>query len=82
MYCISLCWYLLHRVFAEQSFSALRRFTENLTPQQRFSNMSRINMEREYANSVLSNDMDHDIDIFSGRNALDTYSFKRVLLVM
>ena len=36
--------------------------------QQRVSNITLINIEREYANSVGNNDIDRTIDIFSRRN--------------
>lgn len=56
---------------AERSFSALRRlktYLRSTMGQQRVSNIALINIERAYANSVVSNDMDHIIDIFGRRN--------------
>ena len=38
-------------------------------------NIALINIERAYANSVLSNDMDHIIDIFGRRNGRDSSFF-------
>ena len=43
--------------------------------QQRVSNIALINMEREYANSVVNSDIDHTIDIFGCRNAETAISF-------
>ena len=52
---------------------------ENLPPQdhgqQRVSNIALINIEREYANSVLNNDIDRTIDIFGFRNGRNNYFF-------
>ena len=36
--------------------------------QQRVSNIALVNIEREYANSVVNNDIDRTIDIFGRRN--------------
>ena len=41
--------------------------------QKRVSNIALINIERAYANSVVDNDMDHIIDIFSRQNGRDSY---------
>ena len=63
---------------AERSFSALRRLNTYLRStmgQQRVSNVALINIERAYASSVVSNDMDRIIDIFGRRNGRDSYSF-------
>ena len=43
--------------------------------QQRVSNNALINIEREYANSVLNNDIDRTIDIFGRRNGKNNYFF-------
>ena len=43
--------------------------------QQRVSNIAFINIEREYANSVVNNDIDCTIDIFDRRNVRDSYFF-------
>ena len=43
--------------------------------QQRVSNIALINAEREYANSVVNNDIDRTIDIFGRRNGRDSYFF-------
>ena len=43
--------------------------------QQRASNIALINIERPYANSVVNNDMNHIIDIFSRQNGRDSYLF-------
>ena len=43
--------------------------------QQHVSNIALINIEREYANSVLNNDIDRTIDIFSLRNGRNNYFF-------
>ena len=62
----------------ERSFSALRRlktYLRNTMGQQRVSNITLINIERAYANSVVSNDMDGIIDIFGRRNGRDSYFF-------
>lgn len=42
--------------------------------QQRVINTALINIERAY-NSVVNNDMDRNIDIFSRRNGRDSYFF-------
>ena len=63
---------------AERSFSALRRlktYLRSTMGQQRVSNIALINIERAYANSVVSNDMDRSIDIFGRRNGRDSYFF-------
>ena len=63
---------------AERSFSALRRlktYLRSTMGQQRVSNIALINIERAYANSVVSNDMDRIIDIFGRRNGGDSYFF-------
>lgn len=63
---------------AERSFSALRRlktYLRSTMGQQRVSNIALINIERAYANSVVSNDMDHIIDIFGRRNGRDSSFF-------
>ena len=41
--------------------------------QQRVINIALINIEREYANSVVNNDVDRTIDIFGHRNGRDSY---------
>ena len=43
--------------------------------QQRVSNIALINIEREYANSVVNNHIDRTIDIFGRRNGQDSYFF-------
>ena len=66
----------------ERSFTALHRFKTHLHStmgQQRVSNIALNNIERAYANSVVSNDMDRIIDIFDRRNGRDSYFFQRVL---
>ena len=62
---------------AERSFSGLRRLKTYLRNkgQQRVSDIAPFNMEREYANSVVNNDMDRTLDIFGGRNGRDSYFF-------
>ena len=47
--------------------------------QQRVSNIALVNIEMEYANSVVNNDIDRTIDIFGHRNARESYFFYRVL---
>ena len=47
--------------------------------QHRVSNIALINIEREYANSVVNNDADRTIYIFGRRNGRDSYLFSRVL---
>ena len=42
---------------------------------QRLSNLVLINTEREYANSVVNNDIDRTIDIRGRRNGRDSYFF-------
>ena len=67
---------------AERLFSGLRRLKSYLRStmgQQRVSNIALINIEKEYAKSVLNNDIDRTIDIFGRRNGRDTYFFWRVL---
>ena len=47
---------------AERSFSALRRlktYLRSTMGQQRVSNITLVNIERAYVNSVVNNDMDH-----------------------
>ena len=64
---------------AERSFSALRRlktYLRSTMGQKRVSNIALINIERAYANFVVSNDMDRIIDIFGRRNGRDRYFFK------
>ena len=60
----------------ERSFSSLRRlktYVRSTMGQQRVSNITLIDTERAYANSVVKNDMDRIIDIFGiGR---DSYFF-------
>ena len=56
---------------AERSFSGLRRlktYLRSTMGQQRVSNIALINIEREYANSVVKKDMDRIIDIIGRRN--------------
>ena len=63
---------------SERSFSALHRLKTYLRTtigQQRVSNIALINIERAYANSVVSNDMDRIIDIFGRRSGRDSYPF-------
>ena len=63
---------------AERSFSALRRlktYLRSIMGQQRVSNIALINIERAYANSVVSNVMDRILDIFGRRNGRDSYFF-------
>ena len=43
--------------------------------QQRASNITLINIEGAYVNSVVNNDMDRIIDIFGRRNGRDSYFF-------
>ena len=43
--------------------------------QQRVSNIALINIEREYANSVVDNDINRTMDFFSRRNGRDGYFF-------
>ena len=43
--------------------------------QQRVSNIALVNIEMEYANSVVNNDIDRTIDIFGHRNGRDSYFF-------
>ena len=64
---------------AERSFSALRRLKTYLRStiwgQKRVSDIALINIKRAYANSVVNNDMDRIIDIFSRQNGRDSYFF-------
>ena len=63
---------------AERSFSALRRlktYLRSTMGQQRVSNITLINIEMAYVNSVVNNDMDRIIDIFGRRNGRDSYFF-------
>ena len=64
---------------AERSFSALRRLETYLRSttwgQKRVSNIALINIKWAYANSVVNNDMDRIIDIFSRQNGRDSYLF-------
>ena len=39
------------------------------------SNIAFINIEREYANSVVNNDIDRTTDIFGRQNVRDSYLF-------
>ena len=41
--------------------------------QQRVSNITFLNIERAYANSVVNNNVDRIIDIFGSRNGRDNY---------
>ena len=43
--------------------------------QQRVSNIALINIEKEYAKSVLNNDIDRTIDIFGRRNGRNNCFF-------
>ena len=43
--------------------------------QQRVSNIALINIEREYANSVVNNDINRTVDICGRRNGRDSYFF-------
>ena len=64
--------------FAERSFSGLRSLKTYLCStmgQQRVSNIALINIEREYVNPVVNNDIDRTIDIFGRRNGRDNYFF-------
>ena len=65
---------------AEQSFTALCRLKTYLCStvgQQRVGNIALyINIERAYANSVVSNDMDRIIDICGRRNGRGSYFFR------
>ena len=48
--------------------------------QKRVTNIALINTEREYANSIVNNDIDHIIDIFGRQNhGRDSYFFERAL---
>ena len=63
---------------AERSFSGLRRlktYLRSTMGQQRVSNIALINTEREYANSVVNQDIDRISDIFGRRNGRDSYFF-------
>ena len=62
---------------AERSFIGLRRLKTYFrsTMGQRVSNISLINIEREYANSVVKNHIDRTIDIFGRQNGRDSYFF-------
>ena len=63
---------------AARSFIALRRlktYLRRTMGQQRVRHVALINSEREYANSVVNNDMDRIIDIFGRRNVRDSYFF-------
>ena len=63
---------------AERSFSRLRRlktYLRSTMRKQRVSNIALVNTEREYANSVVNNDIDRIIDIFGHRNGRDSYFF-------
>ena len=48
---------------------------------QRLSNMVLINTEREYANSVVNNDIDRTIDLFGHRNGRDIILLNRNFLL-
>ena len=43
--------------------------------QQRVGNIALINIEREYANSLVNYDADRTMDIFGCRNGRDSYLF-------
>ena len=43
--------------------------------QQRVSNIALVNIEGEYANSVVNSNVDRPIDIFGRRNGRDSYLF-------
>ena len=64
-------------VYAFCFFKVLRLKTYlcSTMAQQRVSNIALINIEREYANSVLNNDIDRTIDIFGRRNGRKNYFF-------
>ena len=59
------------------SFKVLRLKTYLLSTmrQQRVINIALFNIEREYADSVLNNDIDRTIDIFGRRNGRNNYFF-------
>ncbi|XP_068680521.1 zinc finger MYM-type protein 1-like [Montipora foliosa] len=63
---------------AEGSFSALRRikiYLRSTMGQDRLSNIAVINIEREYANKTMQNDMQRIIDIFGRRSNRSSYFF-------
>ena len=63
---------------AEGSFSVLRRiktFLRSTMGQDRLSNIAVINIEREYPNKTIQNDMQRVIDIFGRRSNRSSYFF-------
>ncbi|XP_068703729.1 zinc finger MYM-type protein 1-like [Montipora foliosa] len=63
---------------AERSFSAHRRiktFLRSTMGQDRLSSIAVINIEREYANKTMQNDMHRIIDIFGRRSNRSSYFF-------
>ena len=63
---------------AERSFSALRRiktFLRSTMGQDRLSSIVVINIEREYANKTMQNDMQRTIVIFGRRIKRSSYFF-------
>ena len=53
----------------------LKTYLRSAMGQQRVSNIALTNIEREYANSVLNNDIDRTIGIFGRRNGRNNYFF-------
>ena len=53
----------------------LKTYLRSTTGQKRVSNIAFLNLEREYANSVLNNDIDRTIDIFGRRNGRNNCFF-------
>ena len=53
----------------------LKTYLRSAMGQQRVSNIALTNIEREYANSVLNNDIGRTIGIFGRRNGRNNYLF-------
>ena len=63
---------------AERSFNGLRRlkmYLRSTMGEKRLANIVLINIEREYANRVIKEDMERMIDIFDKRKGRDAYFF-------
>ena len=63
---------------AERSFSCLGRlktYLRNTMSQPRLKNIALINIERQYANRVLADDMDKIINIFGRSHGHDSFFF-------
>ena len=63
---------------AERSFSSLRRvktYLRSTMSQPRLSSLAILNIEREYANRVIENDIAKIIDLFGRAKGRDKYFF-------